>query len=223
MNFITATIELRSHIPDKVNAYGLVYRGADAVIPATNSNSETRVRLLCYDTAGDKLTAFQGLNAGSRILISGQIYFGDDPTQPLDVMVTTIESNIPQNMYVNHVLLGNAFFGKKEPVDRGEGRTSFVKIGTSLDNSDITTWLFLEAPDAKKAKLKDRYRSGRPVCIQGTLREYRKDDNADPYRAIKATDFTTRKDKPRSITTTPPSSTATGYEQIDPDPIPTGY
>ena len=221
MNFITATIELRSHIPDQINAYGLPYRGADAVIPAANSNSETRVRLLCYDTAGEKLTAFQGSKPGSRILISGQIYFGDDPSQPLDIMVTTIESNIPQNMYVNHVLLGSAFFGKKEPADRGEGRTSFVKIGTNLDNSDTATWLYLEVPDARKAKLKDRYRSGRPLCVQGTIREYRKDDHDEPYRAIKATDFTTRKDKPRANTTTPPSSTAAGYGEID--PVPTGY
>ena len=221
MNFITSTIELRSHIPDQINAYGLAYRGADAVIPSSNSSSETRVRLLCYDAAGEKLTAFQGLNPGSRILISGQIYFGDDPSQPLDVIVSTIESNIPQSMYCNHVLLGSAFFGKKEPSDRGEGRTSFVKIGTSLDNSDVKTWLFMEVPDARKQKLTDRYRSGRPVCVQGYLREYRKEDGADPYRAIVATDFTTRKDKPRSNTTTPPSSTAAGYGQID--PVPAGY
>ena len=221
MNFITATIELRSHIPDQINAYGLPYRGADAVIPSSNSSSETRVRLLCYDGAGEKLTAFQGLNPGSRILISGHIYFGDDPSQPLDVIVSTIESNIPQSMYCNHVLLGSAFFGKKEPADRGEGRTSFVKIGTNLDNSDVTTWLFMEVPDARKAKLKDRYRSGRPVCVQGYLREYRKEDNGDPSRAIVASDFTTRKDKPRANTTTPPSSTAAGYGQID--PVPAGY
>ena len=90
------------------------------------------------------------MKPGNRVLISGNIYFGDDPSKPFDVIVTTIESNIPQNMYCNHVLLGNAFFSKKEPQDRGEGRTSFVKIGSTLDNSDVTTWLFMEVPDARK-------------------------------------------------------------------------
>ena len=33
MNFIAATIELRSFISDPINAYGLDYRGADAVVP----------------------------------------------------------------------------------------------------------------------------------------------------------------------------------------------
>ena len=218
MNFITATIELRSHIPDQINAYGLSYRGADAVIPSSNSSSETRVRLLCYDAAGEKLTAFQGLNPSSRILISGQIYFGDDPSQPLDVIVSTIESNIPQSMYCNHVLLGSAFFGKKEPSDRGEGRTSFVKIGTSLDNSDVTTWLFMEVPDARKQKLTDRYRSGRPVCVQGYMREYRKEDGADPYRAIVATDFTTRKEQRKSRSNPATNGSAAGYAEVDPTP-----
>mgnify|MGYP001244852194 CR=1 FL=1 len=223
MNFITATIELRSHIPDQINAYGLPYRGADAVIPSGNSTSETRVRLLCYDAAGEKLAAFQALNPGSRILISGQIYFGDDTSQPLDIMVTTIESNIPQNMYCNHVILGSAFFTTKKPTDKGPGKMSFLKIGCSLDNSDTATWLYMEVPDGRKKKLTDRYRSGRSLCIQGYIREYRKEGDVNLYRAIVASDFTTRKDKPRSNTTTPPSSTAAGYEQIDPDPAPTGF
>lgn len=221
MNFITATIELRSHIPDQINAYGLPYRGADAVIPAANSNSETRIRLLCYDGPGEKLTAFQGLKVGTRVLISGQIYFGDDPSQPLDIMVTTIEGNIPQNMYVNHTILGSSFFTNKEPNDKGPGKLCIVKIGCSLDNNDTATWLYMEVPDARKKKLADRYRSGRPVCVQGTLREYRADENDGPYRAIKVSDFTTRKDKPRSNTATPPSSTAAGYGEIDPTPA--GY
>ena len=222
MNFITATIELRSHIPDQINAYGLPYRGADAVIPAANSDSETRVRLLCYDGPGEKLTAFQGLKPGSRVLISGQIYFGEEGSNlPLDIMVTTIESSIPQSMYVNHVILGSAFFGKKEPTDKGEGKNSYVKIGCSLDNSDTATWLYMEVPDARKKKLTDRFRSGRPLCIQGYLREFHKEGDPRFYRAIRATEFTTRKDKPRSNTTTTPSSTAAGYGQID--PVPTGY
>jgi len=221
MNFITATIEIRSHIPDQITAYGLPYRGAEAVIPSSNSASETRIRLLCYDAAGEKLTAFQGIKPATRVLISGNIYFGDDPSKPFDVVVSTIESNIPQNMYCNHVLLGNAFFSKKEPQDRGEGRTSYCKIGSTLDNSDVTTWLFMEVPDARKKKLVDRFRAGRQICVQGYLREYRKDDNQDPYRAIVASDFTTRKDKPSNGRAAPATGSAAGYGQID--PVPTGY
>ena len=36
MNFIAATVELRSIISDPINAYGLDYRGADVVIYAAD-------------------------------------------------------------------------------------------------------------------------------------------------------------------------------------------
>ena len=47
MNFIAATVELRSISPDPINAYGLEYRGADAVIPAASSSGEVKLRALC--------------------------------------------------------------------------------------------------------------------------------------------------------------------------------
>ena len=36
MNFIAATVELKSIISGPINAYGLDYRGADVVIPASD-------------------------------------------------------------------------------------------------------------------------------------------------------------------------------------------
>ena len=39
MNFIAATIELRSFISDPINAYGLDYRGSDAVVPGGSGAS----------------------------------------------------------------------------------------------------------------------------------------------------------------------------------------
>ena len=49
MNFIAATVVLKSISSDPVTAYGLSYRSADAVVPGGNGNSEVRLRLLCYD------------------------------------------------------------------------------------------------------------------------------------------------------------------------------
>ena len=59
MNFIAATVELRSIISDPINAYGLDYRGADAVIPA-GSGDKTRSNCESSVTTGPvpNLTAF---------------------------------------------------------------------------------------------------------------------------------------------------------------------
>ena len=43
MNFIVATIELRSHSTDTIDAYGLEYRGASAAVPGNSSDSEVRL------------------------------------------------------------------------------------------------------------------------------------------------------------------------------------
>ena len=218
MNFITATLELRSHQPDEVTVHGITYSAADAVIPATDSRGETRFRLLCYTGASSKNATFKDMKVGKRVLISGHISFGDDPTKPLDIQVSTIETNIPGNMYVNQVIMGNTFFTKKTPTDKGAGKSMYCKIGTTLDNSDTTTWLFLEVPDARKKKLSEYYRSGRNFCVQGYLREYRAGDNDEPYRALVATEFTVRKEKAKLAGTTPKASTAVGYDEIDPTP-----
>ncbi len=52
MNFIAATVELKDLIGDPINAYGLDYCGANAVVPANGSASEVRFRVLCYDRQG---------------------------------------------------------------------------------------------------------------------------------------------------------------------------
>jgi len=217
MNFIVATVELRNTSPDPVTAYGLSYRSADAVVPGGNGNSEVRLRLLCYDRAGAKLDAFTGWKEGNRALITGNLVFSDDTTKPLDLIVATIETNVPQDMYCNQVVLGNAFFGSDEIRDRKNGQCA-VKIGTTLDNSDVTTWLYLETHETRKPKLTERIRKGRPICVQGYIREYRKDDNDSPYRAIVASDFTTRKDQAKTRSNPQTSGSAAGYAEVDPTP-----
>lgn len=217
MNFIAATVELRSFISDPINAYGLDYRGADAVVPSGSGSSEVRLRVLCYDREGAKLSLFKDWKPGTRALITGNLVFSDDTSKPLDLIITTIEPGIPDTVYCNQVVLGNAFFAADEIKDRKNNQVA-VKIGTSLDNSDIVTWLFLETHESRKKKLTDRIRKGRPICVQGYLREYRKDDNDSPYRAIVASDFTTRKDREKSSRNPQTNGSAAGYTEVDPTP-----
>ena len=93
-----------------------------------------------------------------------------------------------------------------------------VKIGSTLDNSDVVTWLYMETHESRKPKLQDRIRKGRAICVQGYLREYRKDDSDSPYRAIVANDFSTRKDRPMASKDPASSSSAAGYTEVDPTP-----
>ena len=217
MNFIAATVELRSSIADPINAYGLDYRGANAVVPAGNSAGEVKLRLLCYNREGAKLGAFTNWKEGTRALVTGNIVFTDDASAPLDLIVTTIEPNIPQDMYCNQVVLGNAFFGDDQIKERKNAQVA-VKIGTTLDNSDVTTWLYLETHESRKPKLTDRIRKGRAICVQGYLREYRREDGGSPYRAIVASDFTTRKDTRKAQKRPEESGSAAGYTEVDPTP-----
>ena len=216
MNFIAATVELKSIISDPINAYGLDYRGADAVIPSGNSSGEVQLRALCYDRAGSKLDAFLDWKPGTRALITGYVVFSDDTSKPLDLMVTTIEFNIPQEMYCNQVVLGNAFFGSDEIKERKNGQIA-IKIGTTLDNSDVTTWLFMELHASRKSKLSERVRKGRNICVHGYLREYRKEGDTSPYRAIVANDFSTRKEASRNGAARS-TGQAKGYAEVDPVP-----
>ena len=217
MNFIAATVELRSTESNPVNTYGLHYRSANAVVPASNSAGEVQLRLLCYDREGPKLNAFTNWKEGTRALITGNIVFGDDPAAPLDLIVSTIEPNIPQDMYCNQVVLGNAFFGSDEIKERKNDQVA-VKIGSTLDNSDVTTWLFLETHESRKSKLNDRIRKGRPICVQGYFREYRKEGGDSPYRAIVASDFTTRKDGAKARRRPEADGSAAGYAEVEPTP-----
>ena len=217
MNFIAATVELKSLGTDTVNSYGLEYQYADAVIPAGNSNGEVRLRLLCYNRPGPKLEALGGWKVGNRALVTGNLVFSEDTGKPLDLIITTIEINIPNDMYCNQVVLGNAFFGADEIKERKNGIVA-TKIGTTLDNSDVTTWLYLETHESRKPKLEARIRKGRALCVQGYLREYRKDDNDSAYRAIVASDFSTRKDREKRSSNRPQTGSAAGYAEVDPTP-----
>ncbi len=217
MNFIVATVELRDFIDDPINAYGLDYCGANAVVPSNGSASEVRFRVLCYDRAGAKLDSFKGWKTGTRALITGNIVFSDDTSKPLDLIVTTIEQNIPKDMYCNQVVLGNAFFGDDQVKERKNGMVA-TKIGSTLDNSDVTTWLYMELHESRKKKLTERIRKGRAVCVQGYLREYRKDDTDSPYRAVVANDFTTRKELAKGGGGKAQTGSAAGYSEVDPTP-----
>jgi len=217
MNFIVATVELRDFIAEPINTYGLDYRGANAVVPASNGASEVRFRLLCYNRSGPKLQSFEEWKPGTRALITGNIVFSDDTSKPLDLIITTIEQNIPKDMYCNQVVLGNAFFGDDQVKERKNGMVA-TKIGTTLDNTDVTTWLYLEINEQRKPKLTERIRKGRPICVQGYLREYRKDDSDSPYRAIVANDFSTRKELAKSTASRAQTGTAAGYAEVDPSP-----
>ena len=130
MNFIAATVELKSLGTDTVSAYGLNYRYADAVVPGNSGNSEVKLRLLCYDRTGAKLDAFTSWKEGTRALITGNLVFTDDTAKPLDLIVTTFEANIPADMYCNQIVLGNAFFGSDDIRER-KNDTVAVKIGTT--------------------------------------------------------------------------------------------
>ena len=217
MNFIAATVELKSAGKDPIDAYGLSYIPVDAFVPAGNSNGEVRLRLLCYNRTGPKLDAINNWKPGTRALITGNLVFSDDAKQPLDLIISTIEPNIPQDMYCNQVVLGNAFFGSDEIKERKNSQVA-VKIGTTLDNSDVTTWLYMETHESRKKKLNERIRKGRPICVQGYFREYRKDDSDSPYRAIVASDFSTRKDRQQTGRNPQTNSTASGYTEVDPTP-----
>ena len=217
MNFIVATVELRDFIDDPINAYGLDYCGANAVVPSNGSASEVRFRVLCYDRAGAKLDSFKGWKTGTRALITGNIVFSDDTSKPLDLIVTTIEQNIPKDMYCNQVVLGNAFFGDDQVKERKNGMVA-TKIGSTIDNSDVTTWLYMELHESRKKKLTERIRKGRAVCVQGYLREYRKDDTDSPYRAVVANDFSTRKELQKNGGRQASTGTAAGYAEVDPSP-----
>ena len=217
MNFIAATVELKSFISDPINAYGLEYCGADACVPAGNSAGEVRFRILCFNRQGAKLDAFKNWKPGTRALITGNIAFSDDTSKPLDLIVSTIEANIPQDMYCNQVVLGNAFFGDDQIKER-KNETIATKIGTTLDNSEVTTWIYLGTHDSRRKKLSERIRKGRAICVQGYLREYRKDDSDSPYRAIVASDFTTRNESKRTGRNPQTNGTAAGYSEVDPTP-----
>ena len=76
----------------------------------------------------------------------------------------------------------------------------------------------MEISNVRKKKLEDRIRKGRPICIQGYLREYHKEGNDSPYRAIVASDFTTRAERKRTDKNPAANSTASGYTEVDPVP-----
>ena len=117
------------------------YRGLCCCAPA--DSAERSSYGFSYNRPGPKLEAFESWKTGTRALITGNIVFSDDTSQPLDLIITTLEVNVPQDMYCNQVVLGNAFFGDDQIKDRRNDQVA-VNIGSTLDNSYNTTWLYLE-------------------------------------------------------------------------------
>jgi len=212
MNSIFATLELRNLQSDSVDAYGLKYCAADAVVPSTSESNEVRLRLLCYESEGQKLNDFVNWEPNTKYLVAGQVVFNEDPKEPLDVIVDRLFTNVPSELYVNEVILGNAFFADSE-FKENRSKMLSTKIGSTLDNSDITTWLYMETYPQRERKLKEYIRKGRNLCVQGYLREYRRDDSDSPYRAIVASNFTVRKDNKQRK-----AKGSGAYDGVDPSP-----
>ena len=215
MNFICATVLLKDVQEDPIDAFGLSYRTANAVVPNGGGNSEVRLQLLCFNRDGGKLDAFKAWEPGKRALVSGQLVFSEDFKGPLQLIISTIETNVPQDMYLNQVVLGNAFF-KDSEVKVRKNNSVACKIGTTLDESDTKSFMFMELHESRQKKLEERIRAGRGLCISGYLREWHKDEDDSPYRAIVANDFSTRKDggKRKEKAT----GSAAGYSEVDPTP-----
>jgi hypothetical protein len=120
------------------------------------------------------------------------LIFTEDLAKPIGLVVDQVEKD--PGFRVNQCVLGNAYFTKKEPVTKPSGTTS-VRIGTTLDNGNDSLYLFMEVDQSRYDKLVDRYRSGRSLTVVGAIREYhggKRDENDQPYRAIVATNFSTR-------------------------------
>ena len=219
MNFIAATVELRAITPDSINAYGLEYRGADAVIPAASSSGEVKLRALCYDRGGPKLDTFLDWKPGTRALVTGYLVFSDDTAQPLDLLVTTIEPNIPQDMYCNQVVLGNAFFGsdeiKERKMDKSQSKSEPHWTTQTLPLGSL--WNFMKVADPSLL-----IESGKDVAYASMVTSVstRKEGDTSPYRAIVANDFSTRKERERTNGNSKATGSAKGYGPADVDPTP---
>ena len=59
------------------------------------------------------------------------------------------------------IALPKSDFGSDEIKDRKNDAVA-IKIGSSLDNSDVVTWLFMETHSSRRKKLEDRVRKGLP-------------------------------------------------------------
>ena len=74
MNFIAATVVLKSTSSDPVTAYGLSYRSADAVVPGGNGNLKSDFGFSATTVQEPSLT-FTNWKEGNRALITGNLVF----------------------------------------------------------------------------------------------------------------------------------------------------
>lgn len=223
MNFICATVELTQLIEQPVEAYGLTYLGAEAVIPHDKEDSRIKLRILTVDYNGnDKIKPMMDWKPGQRVLITGQILFDQkqkgEQLKPIDVQLVTFEPNIANDTYINQVTLGSAYFtdGEIQVKDSGLIRTS---IGITMDYSDARTWLQLEVPPVLKDRLEKRAGKATPVQPLGYLREYHTDSYT--YRALVAQAFTNPKPREKASSAGAKTGSAAGYAQAaTADPAP---
>ena len=213
MNFITATIKVTQHT-GVISAYSNDYLSAEAEITGAYGSNATKLRLLNYN-GGDKGKAFAALETGKTTLITGQIVFPEDPKEVLDVIVRTIEPSVPQDTYVNQVVLASAFFWTEETKTQRNENLS-VSFGVKNDNQDKPTYLTLEVQPNLFNKLESRIKTGRKFTPVGYLREHRKEDKDGAYRALVCWDFSTDYEGARKGRSQPAS--AAGYAETEPAP-----
>ena len=217
MNFIAATVELRSITPIQSTLTGWSIAALMLLSPLLRSG-EVKLRALCYNRAGAKLDTFLDWKTGTRALVTGYLVFSDDTSQPLGFLVTTIEPNIPQDMYCNQVVLGNASLGlmklKNERMDKSQSKseppwTTPMSLLGSLWNSV-----------SRRSKLADRVRKDGAYASMATSVSTAREGDTSPYRAIVANDFSTRKERERTNGGSKATGSAKGYGPADVDPTP---
>ena len=212
MNFICATVLLKDVQPEPIEALAFLIAPLMLLYPTAAGTQRCD---LSSSAMTEKVQSLMLLNHGSQENAGlGQLVFAEDFKGPLQVIINTIETNVPRDMYLNQVVLGNAFFKDGEIAVR-KNNVIACKVGTTLDESDTKSFMFMELHESRKQKLEQRIRAGRGLCISGFLREWHKEENDSPYRAIVANDFSTRKETEKKKRAT---GSAAGYSEVDPTP-----
>jgi hypothetical protein len=194
MNLLYATVELSADEAELQNALGGEYLVRNATIPGGGEDNSVKLKVFCHP--GNKPRA-ERFKTQSKAFVTGMLIFTEDLSKPIGLVVDQVEKD--PGFRVNQCVLGNAYFTKKEPTTKASGTTS-VRIGTTLDNGNDSLYLFMEVDQSRYDKLMERYRSGRSLTVVGSIREYhggKRDENDQPYRAIVATNFSTRAEQPK--------------------------
>ena len=213
MNLLYATVELSTDEAELQQALGGEYLVRSATIPGGGDDNSVQLKIFCHPANKPRAERFK---TQSKAFVSGMIMFTNDLSKPIGLVADVVEKDPGFN--INQCVLGNAYFTKKEPQTKPSGLT-LTRIGTTMDNGDDSLYLQMETDQTRFDKLTERYRSGRALTVIGTLREYhggKRDESDQPYRAIVATNFSTRAESAKG-------SGGGGRPQIDPLPDTNAY